>query len=64
MAGSIAAWSNQTCGMWEHRLAELCPDGSMPPLLPKPRQSDEVLVWTGAVGGPGALQTAVGRRAW
>lgn len=29
-------WSNQTCGMQKHRLAELCPDGSTPPLLPNP----------------------------
>ena len=53
MAGDIAAWSNWTCGMKEHHLAELCPDRSTPLLLPKPQQSNEALVWTGAVGGLG-----------
>lgn len=49
MAEGIVAWSNQVCWM----LTELCPAGSTPPLLPKPWQSDEVLVWTGMGGTPG-----------
>lgn len=64
-ARSIAEWINQTGGMQEHLLAELCPNRSTLPPLAQPQQSDEALVWAGEMGGgPGAQGAVVGGRAW
>lgn len=59
-------WGHRGVEQWDTRDAgalpgRALPRHSTPPLLPEPRQIDAVLVWTGAVGGPGALPAVVGR---